>query len=75
MSNETWLAPDDVKELTGLVRWSAQSRKLAEMGIPFRPNGLGRPLVERIVAAPYSMQPKPKPQRKPNWSAIRGKTP
>lgn len=44
---ETWLHPDEVAELTGRVRWSAQCRILARMGVPFRPNGVGRPLVER----------------------------
>lgn len=34
---ETWLTADEVEELTGLKRWKAQCRKLAEMGIPFRP--------------------------------------
>lgn len=46
---ETWLHPDEVAELTGRVRWSAQCRVLARMGVPFRPNGFGRPLVERAA--------------------------
>jgi hypothetical protein len=47
--SDTWLTPDEVAELTGKVRWSAQCRTLARMGVPFRPNGVGRPLVERAV--------------------------
>lgn len=45
--SDTWLTPDEVFELTGKKRWSVQCRVLAQMGIPFRPNGVGRPLVER----------------------------
>lgn len=44
-----WLTPPEVEELTGKRRWSAQCRSLARMGVPFRPNGVGRPLVERGV--------------------------
>lgn len=44
-----WLTPEEVSELTGKLRWSAQCRTLARMGVPFRPNGVGRPLVERSV--------------------------
>lgn len=46
---ETWLTPDEVVELTGKKRWSVQCRVLAQMGVPFRPNGVGRPLVERAA--------------------------
>lgn len=46
---DTWLSPDEVEELTGLKRWKAQCRMLAQMGVPFRPNGFGRPLVERAA--------------------------
>lgn len=44
---ETWLSPDEVVALTGRKRWKAQALALARMRIPFRPNGYGRPLVER----------------------------
>ena len=44
-----WLTPEEVEELTDLKRWSAQSRALSRMGIPFRPNAVGRPLVERAA--------------------------
>jgi hypothetical protein len=68
-----WLSAAEVAELTGLEpeSWKAQCRKLAKMGVPFRPNGAGRPLVER--AAVLSMETKPKPKRGPNWSGIGGK--
>ena len=46
---DTWLTPAEVADLTGLVRWTAQCRALARMGVPFRPNGVGRPLVERAA--------------------------
>jgi hypothetical protein len=44
-----WLSAEEVEELTGLKRWKAQCRMLARMGVPFRPNGFGRPLVERAA--------------------------
>lgn len=71
--SETWLTPDEVGELTGLApnSWKAQCRKLAAMGVAFRPNGAGRPLVER--AAVLSESAKPAKRREPNWSAVRGK--
>lgn len=54
--SDTWLTPDEVIELTARTRWTAQCRKLAEMGVPFRPNAVGRPLVERaaVLAKPRS---------------------
>jgi hypothetical protein len=71
--SETWLTPDEVAELTGLApnSWKAQCRRLAAMGVPFTPNGVGRPLVERAVV--LTQKPKAKPAKGPNWSAIRGK--
>lgn len=67
---DTWLTPDEVADLTGRVRWSAQCRTLARMGVPFRPNGVGRPLVER--AAVCKTPVKPKAKRGPNWDAMNG---
>lgn len=49
----TWLHPQEVEELTGLKRWKAQCRALARMGVPFRPNAQGRPLVERAAVLKY----------------------
>lgn len=69
--SETWLDPAEVAELTDKKRWTAQCRALAEMGVPFKPNAVGRPLVERAIvcAAPA----KAKAKRGPNWEALRGK--
>jgi hypothetical protein len=67
--SELWLSPDEVEELTARQRWAAQCRALARMGVPFRPNGVGRPLVERSAVTTAT---KPKPKAQPNWSAIRG---
>lgn len=64
-----WLTPDEVTELTALTRWSAQCRALARMGIPFRPNAAGRPLVER-TAVLTEAQPK-RTRREPNWAALK----
>lgn len=70
--SDTWLSPEEVGELTGLKpnSWKAQSRKLAAMGIVFRPNGAGRPLVERaLILAGRPTNAKPKAT--PNWEAMR----
>ncbi len=58
-----WLSAEEVEELTGLKRWKHQSRKLAEMGIPFRPNGQGRPLVERAAV----LKTKDRQPTGPHW--------
>ena len=69
--SETWLTPSEVETLTGKVRWKAQCKVLAGMGVPFIVNGAGRPLVERSLV----LREKPKAKRvtEPNWNAIRGK--
>lgn len=70
--SETWLTPDEVIELTGRQRWAAQCRALAGMGVPFKPNAVGRPLVER--AAVCTSKPTTKRRKaEPDWSALRGK--
>jgi len=66
---DTWLTADEVVELTARQRYTAQCRKLAEMGVPFRPNAIGRPLVEReAVLSTAKAGGRKKPQ--PNWDAI-----
>ena len=65
---DTWLTPDEVQELTARQRWTAQCRMLAEMGVPFRPNAIGRPLVEREAVLSTATKARKKPQ--PNWDAI-----
>jgi hypothetical protein len=69
----TWLTPEEVAELTGLKpsSWKAQARRLAVMGVPFRLNGVGRPLVERDAVCKAKPQGKREPL--PDWSAISGK--
>jgi hypothetical protein len=60
---------DEVEELTAVKRWSARCRALARM-VSFRPNAVGRPLVERaaLLTTPGS-RPASKP-REPNWDAL-----
>lgn len=69
----TWLTPAEVGELTGLLpnSWAAQRRKLLAMGVPFRPNAAGRPLVER-VAVLAGEQKRSKPAKGPNWDGLNG---
>jgi len=69
--SDTWLTPEEVTELTARSRWSAQCRALAAMGVPFRPNAVGRPLVERAVVC--KQQARPHKKREPNWDAINNK--
>lgn len=40
--DSAWLTPEEVVELTARKRYSCQCRVLAEMGIPFLPNAIGR---------------------------------
>jgi hypothetical protein len=69
-----WLSAEEVADLTGLKpeSWKAQARRLMKMGVRFRLNGAGRPLVER-AAVLTAKDGRPKPKRGPNWEAIRGK--
>ena len=71
--SETWLTPGEVSELTGLKpnSYKAQCRRLAAMGVPFRPNAVGRPLVEReaVLSKPAGKRP----AKGPNWDALNGK--
>jgi hypothetical protein len=70
--SDTWLSPEEVEELTARQRWSAQCKALAGMGIPFRPNAVGRPLVERAAVCSAPAKSKPA-KRGPNWEALNGK--
>lgn len=64
---DPWLTAAEVAELTGRVRHTAQSRKLAQMSVPFRLSGTGRPLVERAVV----LSPERKPSAKgPRWDRM-----
>lgn len=73
--SDTWLTPDEVGELTGLRpnSWKAQCRKLAAMGIAFRPNGAGRPLVERAAVLSSTRAATKGAGRGPNWEKLNGK--
>ena len=64
-----WLTSDEVYELTERKTRKAQCRALAEMGVPFRPNAAGRPLVERAAVLRYRSKPERAPVN-PDWSAI-----
>ena len=72
MTDTGWLTPAEVEELTARKRWKAQCVMLAQMGVPFRPNAVGRPLVER--AAVFSADGKRSGRKKatPNWGSING---
>jgi hypothetical protein len=65
---DTWLTPAEVEDLTARKRWAAQCRALAQMGVAFRANAVGRPLVERaaVVSAPVRHK-----KREPDWSQIK----
>jgi hypothetical protein len=67
---DTWLTP--AEDLTARKRWAAQCRALAQMGVAFRANAVGRPLVERaaVLSEPVTRKRK-KPE--PYWGPIRGK--
>ena len=69
--SDTWLSPDEIIDLTAKKRWAAQCRALAGMGIPFKPNAVGRPLVERAVVVSKPVAKKRKAE--PNWGAIKAK--
>lgn len=67
--SDPWLAPEEVAKLTGKQRISAQVRMLVRMGIPFRPNGIGLPLIER--SAVLSKTETKRAAREPNWDAMK----
>lgn len=65
-----WLAPAEVAELTECKRRPLQCTRLAKMGIPFRPNYAGRPLVERAAVLAYKERPARNPAE-PDWDAVK----
>ncbi len=71
-STETFLNPNEIEQITAKVRWSAQCRALARMGVPFEPNAVGRPLVER---AAYFKHDKTIARKaaEPDWGKLNGK--
>ena len=64
-----WLTPDEVAELTARKRCASQCAMLAQMGISYRPNGAGRPLVERAAVLRYLGKPE-RVRDTPNWDAL-----
>jgi hypothetical protein len=64
-----WLTPDDVQRLTGAKQRKLQAARLRRMGVPFRLNALGEPLVE-----PEAVRVTKRKERaqEPNWSALHG---
>jgi hypothetical protein len=68
----TWLTPEEIIELTARKRWTTQCLALAQMGIPFRPNFAGRPLVERAAVLRYDNKPTHAPSKpnEPNWDLV-----
>lgn len=68
--SETWLTPDEVEQLTARKRWSSQCRMLAQMGIPFLPNAVGRPLVERALVLKGDPKATMRKKPEPNWHLL-----
>jgi hypothetical protein len=66
----TWLTPEEVCELTARKRWQAQCRALTAMAVPYKPNAVGRPLVERSAVVSYCERPKRRPDS-PDWSSLK----
>lgn len=67
---DLWLTPEEVETLTARKRHKAQCVMLAKMGIPFKPNAIGRPLVERSAVCSNPGTPKKKGKPQPNWEAM-----
>lgn len=64
-----WLTVAEVAVLTECSRSSTQCLRLAKMGIPFRQNFAGRPLVERAAVLRHHERPE-RARDQPNWNAI-----
>lgn len=47
--SETFLSPDEIKELTGRSYIKLQIEALSKMGLPYFVNGIGRPVVTRLA--------------------------
>lgn len=70
---DPWLSAAAVERLTGCVKARAQCRKLREMGIPYRPNAIGWPLVE--AAKVLTVVPVNGHRASPEWGKVkRGQT-
>lgn len=73
MPDPIWLTPDELHQLTGRKRWSAQARALASAQIPFRLNTQGRPLVER--SAVITTTTKTAAPKAPRWERLNANAP
>lgn len=63
----TWLDTDDLRRLTGRMRFTAQRRALDRMAIPYTLTADGEPLVR---ADYQDHNPKPARAREPRWDRI-----
>lgn len=70
MTTSPWLSADEVAELTARRKWKAQCRALATMGISFRVNAVGRPLVERAAVLTAAKGPGAGRKTEPDWSKV-----
>lgn len=60
MTYSLFLTADELRELTGFVKKALQIAQLRKMGIPFRTNGHGKPVVTRFaVEGKTEQQPVP----------------
>ena len=62
MTYSLFLNADELRELTGFALKSKQIGQLRKMGIPFRTNGHGKPVVTRFAIEGKTDQ-QPVPQR------------
>lgn len=64
-----FLESPDVEQLTGLKRFRAQARWLAQHGYKFEVNALGRPVVLKL-AVEKKLGPSVRSQRQPDFDAL-----
>lgn len=58
---QDFLSPEEIYHITGRKRLSGIIEQLNAMGIPFKQNAHGKPIIRRDYAAP-KRAPKPLPQ-------------
>lgn len=63
-----WLSNDDIITMTAAKRFTAQRKRLSDMGIPFMQAWNGRPLVQRDTIGQRTRMPR---THTPNWEGIR----
>lgn len=62
-----WLSHEDIITMTAAKRFTAQRKRLSEMGVPFLQAWNGRPLVQRDTIGYRARTPR---KHTPNWEAI-----